>query len=522
MRNGSLRLLLSARRAWRSLTGRPRESLTVAGPRNDTAAWLVQLRWVAVFGQLLAISFANWVLRLDVPHAALLWVVGATAGTNLALAAWLASHPEHGPPGEPDDRVVPVLAAAMLLDLALLTALLYYSGGPNNPFYGFYFVNLALAAALLPTAWAWACDGAAVVGYAVLLYSHVPLAPLDGPPPIHDGPLPGEPAFGVLTAGRLAAFVACSGVVTLFATMLRDRVRRQDAQVRRVERELGDARKLEALGTLAAGAAHELSTPLGTIAVVSKEVSRRIERAAEIGSRDPAVVQMREKSLRDVRLIRAEVDACRSILDRMSADAGDALGEPPEPLSPLRLVEDVVAGLRERDRVRVIPGEGADRRVLRVPPVRVGQALRGLVHNAACADPDGVVRVRVGVGPGGCGTSPRGRGKPDEPRVNDAAAVRIEIRDDGPGMTPEVLARVGEPFFTTKEPGTGTGLGVFLARAVFERVGGSLRFESEPGAGTNAVACLPAADPATFPVPDDAPRRPASPLQGGPPGDPPH
>ena len=468
----------------------------MAGPRNDTAAWLVQLRWVAVVGQVLAISFATWALRLDVHHAALLWVVALTAGTNLTLAAWLASHPEHGPPGEPDDRVVPVLAAAMLLDLALLTALLYFSGGPNNPFYGFYFVNLALAAALLPTAWAWACDGLAVVGYAVLLYSHVPLAPLVGPGPIHDGPPPGEGPVGVLTAGRLAAFVACSGVVVLFATMLRDRVRGQDAQVRRVERELADARKLEALGTLAAGAAHELSTPLGTIAVVAKEVSRRIERAAEIGSKDPAVVKMREKSLRDVRLIRSEVDACRSILDRMSADAGDALGEPPAPLSPLRLVEDVVAGLRERDRVRVVPGEGADRPVLRVPPVRVGQALRGLVHNAACADPDGVVTVRVSVGGADRGGLPRGRGKPDRTRVNDAAAVRIDVCDDGPGMTPAVLARVGEPFFTTKEPGTGTGLGVFLARAVFERVGGSLRFDSAPGGGTTALVSLPVTPPA--------------------------
>ena len=504
MSGAARRLRVSATRAWRALTGRPRDASTVAGPRADAAAWLVQLRWAAVVGQVLAIGVAAWGLGLDVPHAALLWVVALTAGTNLALAAWLATHPEHGPPGEPGVRVVPVLAAAMLLDLALLTALLHFSGGPNNPFYGFYFVNLALAAALLPTAWAWACDAAAVVGYAGLLYAHVPLAPLDGPGPIRGGEPP-----GVLTAGRLAAFVACSGIVTLFATLLRDRVRRQDAQVRRVERELADARKLEALGTLAAGAAHELSTPLGTIAVVAKEVSRRIERAAEIGPEDPAIVEMRAKSLRDVRLIRAEVDACRAILDRMSADAGDALGEPPAPLSPLRLVRDVVAGLRERDRVRVVAGDGANRPALRVPPVRVGQALRGLVHNAACAAPEGVVTVRVAVEDGCDAATHPGRAVPGAGGVNAAGRVRIEVRDDGPGMTPAVLARVGEPFFTTKEPGTGTGLGVFLARAVFERVGGSLRFESAPGRGTTAVVTLPAAPP-DIPVelvrePDPAP-----------------
>ena len=468
-------------RGWaRALTGRPRAGEAHAGPRADAAAWLVQLRWVAVVGQLVAIVSAAWGLNLDVRHVPLLWVVAVTAGTNLTLAAWLATHPEHGPPGEPDDRVVPVLGAAMLLDLVLLTALLFFSGGPNNPFYGFYFVNLALAAALLPTAWAWACDGVAVVGYAVLLYDHVPLDPLVGPETVRSG----EP-FSTVSAGRLVAFVTCSATVVYFATLLRDRVRQRDEQVRAVEAELANSQRIEALGTLAAGAAHELSTPLGTIAVVAKEVSRRVERADDPAAAPAAVASMREKTLRDVRLIRGEVDACRSILDRMSADAGDAVGEVPSPLSPLDLVGEVLAGLRERDRVRVEPGPGAGEPVLRVPPVRTSQALRGLVHNAACADPGGTVRVRVR-------WDAADRGEPGAGGVNDAGAVRIDVCDDGPGMSPEVLARVGQPFFTTKDPGTGTGLGVFLARAVFERLGGSLRYDSAPGRGTTAAVALPA------------------------------
>ena len=497
-------------RGWvRALTGRPRRGEANAGPRADAAAWLVQLRWVAVVGQLLAVVGAAWVLRLDVRPEPLLWVVAVTAATNLGLAAWLATHPEHGPPGEPDDRVVPVLGAAMLLDVALLTALLYFSGGPNNPFYGFYFVNLALAAALLPTAWAWACDGVAVLGYAVLLYDHVPLDPLVGPETIRSG----EP-FSTVSAGRLVAFLTCSGTVVYFATLLRDRVRQRDEQVRAVEAELAKSQRLEALGTLAAGAAHELGTPLGTIAVATKEVTRRIELADEHDR--PASLALREKTLRDVRLIRGEVDACRSILDRMSADAGDAVGEIPKPLSPLDLVNEVLAGLRERDRVRVEPGPGAADPVLRVPPVRTSQALRGLVHNAACADPRGTVRVRVRVdGPanGAGGGTPGGRiaaggAAPEPAGVNDAAAVRIDVCDDGPGMSPAVLARIGQPFFTTKDPGTGTGLGVFLARAVFERLGGSLTFRSAPGEGTTAAVTLPARP---GPTPASAPPAGAAP-----------
>ena len=472
------------RRWLRTLTGRPRAGEANAGPRADAAAWLVQLRWFAVAGQLVTIAAVCWGVDVDLPPGPLLWVVAVTAATNVALAAWLATHPEHGPPGEPDRRVVPVLGAAMLLDVALLTALLYFSGGPNNPFYGFYFVNLALAAALLPTRWAWACDAAAVLGYLLVTCDHVPLPHVPNAQP----PLTDSGAVTLLTAGRVVAFLTCSGTVVYFATLLRDRLRQRDAQVRAVESELARAQKLEALGTLAAGAAHELSTPLGTIAVVTTEVARRIERADR--QSEPANLDLRSRTLRDVRLIRGEVNACRSILDRMSAEAGDAVGEVPAEVSPTELIEEVLTGLRERDAVRVECG-GADGVSLRVPLVRLAQALRGLVQNAAFAADGGPVTISVSEAGASAG---RGRGgeNTDVSRVNAAPLLRIDIRDDGPGMPPEVLARVGEPFFTTKEPGRGTGLGVFLARAVIERLGGSLSFDSAPGEGTTATVTLPA------------------------------
>ena len=486
IRDGSLRGAWD-RRWLRTLTGRPRAGATNAGPHADAAAWLVQLRWVAAAGQLLTIATVCWGLNLDLRPVPLLWVVAVTAGTNVLLAAWLTTHPEHGPPGEPDRRVVPVLGAAMLLDVALLTALLYFSGGPNNPFYGFYFVNLALAAALLPTRWAWACDAAAVCGFALLLVDHVPLPGLPNAQP----PLSRTGAASLLTAGRLMAFLTCSGTVVYFATLLRDRVRRRDARVRSVEAELARAQKLEALGTLAAGAAHELSTPLGTIAVVANEVSRRIERAA--GGKPTA--DAGAKNLRDVRLIRGEVNACRSILDRMSADAGEAVGEVPAEVTPIELIEEALTGLRERGCVRVSAPPGVDAATLHVPLVRLAQALRGLVHNAACAAGGGPVEITLSplTGPGPADV--RGGEKTESGGVKAAAGLRIDIRDEGPGMPPAVLARVGEPFFTTKEPGRGTGLGVFLARAVIERLGGKLTFVSAPGRGTTATVVLPARRP---------------------------
>ena len=115
---------------------------------------------------------------------------------------------------------------------------------------------------------------------------------------------------------------------------------------------------------------------------------------------------------------------------------------------------------------------------MELPPRAVAHALRGIVKNAQDASPadrEVVVHARI-----------------------SAEAVRIEVQDRGSGMPPDVLARAGEPFFTTKPPGRGMGLGLFLTRAVVERLGGELRIESTPGRGTTAVVSLPARRPATI------------------------
>ena len=459
----------------RVLSGLPTDAAE-REPGSDVAAWLVQLRWVATVGQLGTVTVCRFLLGVDIPFVPLAAVVAVTGLTNLLLAWWLVVHPEHGPPDEPDRRLVPVLGGVMLIDLALLTALLYLSGGPNNPFYGFFYVNLALAAVVLRRRWAWSANAVAVLGYSLLLYTHRPLEVLpESYRPIAVAGVDGGGPTGLALAGRLVAFVTCSVVVVSFVTRLRDRVRRRGERLRQFEAELARAQKLEALGTLAAGAAHELSTPLSTIAVVAKEVERRVRGT-------PAAT----KVIPDVQLIRSELDACRSILDRMSVDAGEAMGEESVPLAPTAIVGEALASLREGAAVRVSVEDGVDDVRLRVPRVRIEQALRGIVHNAVVAGggSDGV-RLELeradGALPGAIA------GRPPRP------AVRFTVRDRGAGMSPAVLARIGEPFYTTKEPGKGTGLGVFLARAVVERLGGTIRFQSAPGEGTDVEIVLPAA-----------------------------
>ncbi|MDQ3329871.1 MAG: ATP-binding protein, partial [Planctomycetota bacterium] len=409
------------------------------------ASWLVQLRWAAAIGQLITIAFVRLVLGVPLPVGPLLTVVGITALSNLALAIWSSSRPEVD---ERRDRVktidattVPVLGLVLLLDLLLLTVLLSFSGGPTNPFYIFYFVNLCLSAVVLPRGWAWAGCFAAIVCFVVLFFSYRPLPEMWTA--AHLEPIQAGDSVTRAHAGLLIAFMACAVVVVYFTSLLRDQLQKSEHQIRAFHADRARTQKLEALGTLAAGAAHELANPLGTIAVVAREVERRV-----------GGTPVEPKVAKDISLIRSELETCRNILKRMSADAGQAIGEELIEVTAGELIGESLEGLRETERVAVTIDPAAEDTLVVVPLVGLAQAIRGIIQNALAASAN-VQQVRV--------KADRSDGR-----------LRLLVRDEGVGMPPAVLARVGDPFFTTKDPGRGTGLGVFLARAVVERLGGKL------------------------------------------------
>jgi two-component system sensor histidine kinase RegB len=240
--------------------------------------------------------------------------------------------------------------------------------------------------------------------------------------------------------------------------------------------------RLASLATLAAGAAHELATPLSTIAVVAKDLERDIAGAS--GG---------ERAAEDVRLVRRQVERCREILTRMRADAGDAAGEAFVSVTVEEVLRQAIvaeAGVGSPVRTDVAAPLAASR--ITVPQRALAQALWVLIENAQQASrPGAEVTVRV---------------------TRDAAAVRFEVRDRGAGMGPEVLARVGEPFYTTKPTGQGMGLGVFLARAVAERLGGALTLQSVVGQGTVATFSLPLAPEAASST-ASSPVAPAAPVR---------
>ena len=250
----------------------------------------------------------------------------------------------------------------------------------------------------------------------------------------------------------LEAFAAAWSVYVVGRLAVRLSAREKVIQRMNAERE--SAERLAALTTLAAGAAHELATPLATIAVVASDLSRRKETAE------------------DAALLTHEVSRCREILEQLSARAQRS--ESPATLEPRALLK-VIQGrvpIRMQNRIDLVVEEGTP--ALTLPVDVIANAVAGLVKNGIEAS-DGHARVTLSVGVDDTGT-------------------QIVVEDRGAGMTPDLVARVGEPFLTTKEAGQGMGLGVFLARLVAQRLGGALLVESEVGRGTRILFDLPRAE----------------------------
>lgn len=413
-------------------------------------AWLVRLRWWAVVGQLLTVLLVSLGLGFQLPLGSLFLLLAIEVLSNLFCTLWAQRR-----------AVVSdwVLALSLALDVLMLTGLLFLTGGPFNPFSFLYLVHIALAAVVIPAGYTWALVGLALACFG-LLFSHFEWLP-EGMQ-IH---MNHADQMRMHMQGMWIAFGVAALFITYFVTRVRRSLAERELELIRARSLASQSEKLASLATLATGAAHELSTPLSTIAIVAKELERSMAAAAQVAAAD------------DARLIRSEVDRCREILQRMAADAGTTSGLDSEPLRVRELLTQVMDGLGRDLPVLLEVDDGTAEIILHAPPQATAQALRAVLKNALQASaPATPVRLRAHTQSGRC---------------------VLEVRDFGQGMSPEVLARAGEPFFTTKPPGDGMGLGLFLARAVIERVGGSVTLDSRLGAGTTAQLVLPIAEAAT-------------------------
>lgn len=401
--------------------------------------WIVRLRYAMAAGQLLTVWIVDRLLGIDLPLRWIAVMPSITVLTNL----WFARTKGHA--GE--QRLI---AGVFVLDTLCLTAILMLSGGPNNPFSLLYLVNITLSATILTRRQTWALGALSTACFGLLFLWYRPIAALE----MHQH---GE-GLNLHLAGMWAGFAVASLLVAMFAGKISELLRDREESLLHMQEELARKDRLASLVTLAAGAAHELNTPLGTIAIAAKE----LERYATQTMRDPAVAD-------DSRLIRTEVDRCREILRRMSANGAEPAGEALISVTARSLGQAAAARFPG---VSVDVDEGADAALV-VPRYAVEQALEALLKNALDASrrPEDVsLAIR-----------------------SQDGAMEFLIVDQGSGMSEEMLRHAGEPFFTTKEPGKGMGLGIFLVRTLAERLGGRFTLESVAGQGTRASLKLPVA-----------------------------
>lgn len=412
--------------------------------------WLVRLRWWATGVETLAIVAVDQGLEADLPLVPLAALVALGLLTNVAAQWWRRQRPEVG------ERAIGNLLA---LDVLLLTGVLALTGGPFNPFSFLYLVHISLAAVLLGTRWTWGIAGLSILCSAALFLTL--LGPDSGwfdEDNLHMRHMRMH-LYGMWVAAAVAAVF-----IVYFVSRIRTSLLQREAELAAARLKALQAEKFASLATLAGGAAHELATPLSTIAVVSKELERSLAERSDDA-----------ENLDDVRLIRGEVERCRQILQALTAEAGQGPGEVPERIELADLLQRAVAPLAPQARIDVGLAAELQHAQVEVPSQALALALRGLVKNAVQASDAGQpVEIRV---------------------LAEGQLCRIEVRDRGQGMAPELAARAGEPFMTTKPPGQGMGLGIYLARTIVERCGGSLAIDSVEHRGTTAIARLPLCPP---------------------------
>jgi two-component system sensor histidine kinase RegB len=434
-------------------------------PNTSTAIWLSQLRWIAVAGQLLVIGSVVLLLNIHLPVLPLLILVTGTALSNIALMFWAhrvsIRQKTESDPANPSYESIGSqgLGLLLLLDVATLTGLLYFSGGAANPFFFFYFANIAVAGIILSRFWMMIITIASVICGAWLLHNANSLAVFQNSPFDYQAP------WGVTKIAFLIAFTTSCSVLAYFVAMLALEVRQRDRRLAIAEKDRERAQRLEALATLAAGAGHELASPLSTIAVISGELARTLEKH-----------EIPDKVRRDFGLIREEINRCKDILRRMKSGAGEAAAEHLHPVTLQEILADTLAAMREPQRVTVdMERAVADFQAL-LPKQALSQALRNLIQNGLDASsPQQSVKVHSTI----------------VLQREDQRFWLLEIADKGSGMSDDVLRRIGEPFFTTKEVGEGMGMGVFLTRNVIHGLGGDLQFERKNEGGTLCKVQIP-------------------------------
>jgi two-component system sensor histidine kinase RegB len=378
---------------------------------------ILRLRWLAVLGQLAAIFIVAQGLEFNVEIVPCVSIIGLSAALNLALQTV----------ANPMQRLEPIQAAGLLaLNIVELAGLLFFTGGLQNPF------SFLFSATALPARLTFAIGLLAVACASVLFFFHLPL-PWDSEDPVVLPP--------IYLVGVWLSIVLAIGVTSLYSFQVTEEARKLADALAATELVLTREQHLTQLDGLAAAAAHELGTPLATIFLISRELEKTVK--------EPAFAA-------DLKTLREQTQRCRDILSKITQLSSS--GAPFDRMKLSELIEEVVAPHRDFGvdiKVRIAVAATAEPVGSRNPAVLYG--IGNIVENAVDFA-NSMVEVNAWWN-------------------NDT--VEIVISDDGPGIPPDLMKRIGEPYLSrrrTQDAGGGLGLGVFIARTLLERTSANVSF----------------------------------------------
>ncbi len=400
---------------------------------------LIQLRWLAVFGQVTTIAIVVLVFDIRLPLPQMLAVLACLIAYN--ISSHLRWH-------EQSTVSNTRLFSALLVDVGSLTAQLYFSGGAANPFAFLYLLQVILSAVLLKPWSTWTIVLITALCLAVLSQFSMPLV------------LPHEQGHSfsdLYVQGLLICFVLNASLLVFFITRITRNLRAGDAQLAYLRQRAAEEEHIVRMGLLASGAAHELGTPLATLSVILGDWRRMPE-----FSRNPELQE-------EITEMQAQLQRCKTIVSGILLSAGEARGESSVKTTIVTFLNDLAEEWRSS---RPIPSFVYENRIQDDLPVAFDSALKQMIFNvldnALEASPQWVKLEAI----------------------REDGSLKLLVTDAGPGFLPSMLEHFGKPYQSTKRR-PGAGLGLFLVVNVARKLGGTVTASNRPEGGAAVQLTLP-------------------------------
>jgi two-component system, sensor histidine kinase RegB len=404
---------------------------------------LVTLRWLAVLGQVCAITIVNSWLEIPLP----VWQMAAVVAFLIALNLITLHRYNSGA-----NITNAELLLDLLLDVAALTVQLYLSGGATNPFVTLFLLQAVLGAVLLQpwSTWTIVAVTSGCFIWLTFFYNDIGFSMAAH---AHDK----ADIFDLHIYGMFVGFLIAAVLLVLFVTRINSNVRDRDMRLAELRQQSAEEEHIVRMGLLASGAAHELGTPLATLSVILNDW----EHMPALRADSEIAMELAE--------MQAQINRCKTIVSGILRSSGEVRGENSERASLFSVINGIVADWKSsRGPTNLKYGNRLGDDFMIASDLLLKQILFNLLDNAFEASP-----AWVGI---------------DVSRNDDQLV--IAVRDAGPGFSPEMLAGFGKPYRSTKQQ-PGSGLGLFLVVNVLRKLGGQANAINVPSGGAIVELTLP-------------------------------